>query len=204
MSDASLTTEMPVLEPLKVHCSDARCESNLHCFSPNRRKKDWEKTYAGECQACNKMLVDWKKVKARNVADISGTFNELSREYIRHVFFHAAFDSTSKEEAREFGIGGLKAKVRPLLEKKIGPEKIFRDGTQTKKEGSAIFYAQHATATCCRKCLEYWHGIERDRELSDEELVYCEALVGAYLDYRSAELLADGPSQDPEGKSKAE
>ncbi len=204
MNDAVAMTEMPALEPLTVHCTDARCESNLHCFSPNRRKKDWEKTYAGECQFCKKKLVDWTRVKARNLADVKGTFEELSREYIRHVFFHAPFDAKSKREARELGLGGLKAKVRPLLEKKIGQEKIFRDGIQTKKEGSAIYYAQHATATCCRKCLEYWHGIERNRELSNQELVYCEGLVLAYLDSRSPELLADGPSQSSEEKPKVE
>jgi hypothetical protein len=203
MSDASLMTEMPTLEPLKVHCSDTRCESDLHCFSPNRRTKDWEKTYAGQCQSCKKQLVDWKRVKARNITDVNGTFEELSREYIRHVFFHAAFDAKSKKEARELGMEGVKAKVRPLLEKKIGQKKIFRDGIQTKKEGSAIHYAQHATATCCRKCLEYWHGIERNRELTSVELSYCEGLVFAYLDLRSVDLLADDTSQNVEEK-KAE
>jgi hypothetical protein len=203
MSDISPTTEMPALEPLKIHCTDSRCEANLHCFSPDRRKKDWEKTYAGECRSCKKKLVDWNKVKARNLADVKETFDELSREYIRHVFFHAPFDAKSKKQARELGIEGLKVKVRPLLEKKIGKKKIFRDGIQTKKEGSAIHYAQHATATCCRKCLEYWHGIERNRELTNDELTYCEGLVLAYLDFRLADLLADGPSQGAEGKSEA-
>jgi hypothetical protein len=194
MSDHSPTTEMPALEPLTIHCTESRCEANLHCFSPNRRKKDWKKTYAGECQSCKKQLIDWTKVKARNLNDVKGTFDQLSREYIRHVFFHAPFDASSKEQARELGIGALKSKVRPLLEKKIVPAKIFRDGTQTKKEGSAIHYAQHATATCCRKCLEYWHGVERNRELTKEELSYCEGLVLAYLDLRSDELFEDDSS----------
>src|ERR1700694_3387039 len=108
MSDASVTTEMPVLEPLKVHCSDSRCESNLHCFSPDRRKKDWQKTYSGECQSCKKQLVDWSRIKARNLADVKGTFDELSQEYIRHVFFHAPFDAKSKKQVSELGLDGLK------------------------------------------------------------------------------------------------
>jgi predicted Fe-S protein YdhL (DUF1289 family) len=29
--------------------------------------------------------------------------------------------------------------------------------------------AQHATATCCRGCLEKWHGIPKGRALSDDE-----------------------------------
>lgn len=188
MTETSSSTQMPSLEPLKVHCSDSRCESNLHCFSPNRRKKGWEKTYEGQCQRCGKKLVDWNKVKKLDISDVDGTFRELSREWIRHVFFHAPFDEESKRQASELGRDGLKRKVRPLLEKKIGPSKIFRDGTQTKKDGSAIHYAQHATATCCRKCLEYWHGVARNRDLSKEELDYCEGLVIAYLELRSEEL----------------
>lgn len=190
MSDASQSAGMPDLKPLTVHCSDTRCEANLHCFGPNRRKRDWQKTYKGQCQSCGKELVDWKKVRKNDISDVKGTFKELSREYIRHVFFHADFDIKSMEEARELGMAALKARVRPLLQKKIGPKKIFRDGTQTKKGGSAIHFAQHATATCCRKCLEYWHGIERNRDLTKEELDYCEGLVLAYLDSRSTELMA--------------
>lgn len=198
MIDNSSSAQMPKLEPLKVHCSDSRCEANLHCFSPNRRKKDWQKTYKGQCQACGKQLVDWNKVRKRSLSDVEGTFRELAHEWVRHVFFHAPFDEASKAQARSLGLDQLKAMVRPLLEKKVAPNKIFRDGTQTKKEGSAIHYAQHATATCCRKCLEYWHGIDRNHDLTEEELDYCEGLVIAYLESRRIELLdeesrANGP-----------
>jgi hypothetical protein len=190
MSEAVLPSEMPKLEPLKVHCTDALCEAGFHCFSPNRRAKDWQKSYEGECQFCGQNPVDWQKVKTRDLSDVENTFRELSRELIRHTFFDAPFDEKSKKQAHELGMEKLKVRVRPLLEKKIGPQKIFRDGTQTKKEGSAIFYAQHATATCCRKCLEYWYGIGRNRELTKEELEFCEGLVFAYLDLRRDELLA--------------
>jgi hypothetical protein len=204
MNDVSSANQMPKLEPLNVHCSDSRCEANLHCFSPNRRKKDWQKTYEGQCQSCGKHLVDWKKVKTRNLSDVAGTFSELAQEWIRHVFFHAPFDAKSRKQAQELGLDGLKSRIRPLLEKKIGPKKIVRDGTQTKKEGSAIYYAQHATATCCRKCLEYWHGIERNRDLTKNELDYCEGLVAAYLDSRSPELFAEENSQLPGDEPKAD
>ncbi|MFV0433758.1 MAG: DUF4186 family protein [Leucobacter sp.] len=35
-----------------------------------------------------------------------------------------------------------------------------------------VFRAQHATATCCRKCLESNHGIEKGRDLDDREREY--------------------------------
>ena len=35
--------------------------------------------------------------------------------------------------------------------------------------GHPVFLAQHATGTCCRDCLEKWHGIAKGRPLSDKE-----------------------------------
>jgi hypothetical protein len=35
-----------------------------------------------------------------------------------------------------------------------------------------IFIAQHATATCCRGCLENWHGIPKGRALGADEKAY--------------------------------
>jgi len=180
MREVVASTGMPKLEPLQVHCSDSRCSANLHCFGPNRRIKNWQRTYEGQCQECGEKLVDWDRVRRRDISDVGGTFSQLAHEWIRHVFFHAPFDEKSKVQCRQLGLDGLKSRVRPLLKRKIAPAKIFRDGTQTKKEGSAIHYAQHATATCCRKCLEYWHGIERNRDLSTEELDYCEGLICAW------------------------
>ena len=35
-----------------------------------------------------------------------------------------------------------------------------------------VFVAQHATATCCRGCLEKWHAIPPGQELTAEEQAY--------------------------------
>jgi Domain of unknown function (DUF4186) len=56
-----------------------------------------------------------------------------------------------------------------------------RDGRQTPLEGNAIYYAQHATATCCRTCLEYWHHIPKGRPLTPEELDYFATLIDLFL-----------------------
>jgi len=56
------------------------------------------------------------------------------------------------------------------------------DGKQTPMRGHPVFIAQHATATCCRSCLERWHHIERGRELTDEEQGYIVAVISRWLD----------------------
>lgn len=179
--------------PLNVKCKDSDCATGRHAFSPDKKKKGWAKTYEGQCRDCGVKLIDWDRTKARDLRDVEGVFRELQHELIRHVFFHADFDEKSKAQAAKLGRDGLRARVRPYLEKKIGRANIYRDGTQTPKHGSAIHFAQHATATCCRKCVAYWHGIPEGHELTSAELDYCTGLVLAYLDQRMVDLMAPPP-----------
>ncbi len=39
-------------------------------------------------------------------------------------------------------------------------------------KGHPVFLAQHATGTCCRGCLEKWHGIPKGTELTQEQQEY--------------------------------
>ena len=56
-----------------------------------------------------------------------------------------------------------------LIAKRLAPAAPLNDGKQTPFKGHPVFIAQHATATCCRGCLEKWHQIPKGRELSREE-----------------------------------
>jgi hypothetical protein len=44
-----------------------------------------------------------------------------------------------------------------------------------------IFVAQHATATCCRGCLEKWHSIPKGRPLSSEEKKHVMTVLNRWL-----------------------
>ena len=48
-------------------------------------------------------------------------------------------------------------------------------------KGHPVFLAQHATATCCRGCLEKWHGIEKGRALSDDEQRYVADVIMRWI-----------------------
>lgn len=67
------------------------------------------------------------------------------------------------------------------------------DGKQTPMRGHPIFIAQHATATCCRGCLEKWHHIPRGRELTDEEVEYVVAVLTRWLERESADTPPEPP-----------
>jgi hypothetical protein len=57
-----------------------------------------------------------------------------------------------------------------------------RDGKQTPMRGHPVFVAQHATATCCRKCLENWHHIPQGVPLQEEHIGYMVTVVGRWLE----------------------
>jgi hypothetical protein len=174
------------LPPLDVKCTSSHCEADLHCFKFHSRKmKPSEK---GRCRACGIDLVDWDRVHARDMSDVKHTFSELKNEYIRHYFWHKEIDDAADKHARRKGSKELEISARQRLKTSVGGEQPFRDGQQTPKNGNILFYAQHATACCCRTCIEYWHGIPKGRALSSKEIEYFVQLVMRFIKERMPHL----------------
>lgn len=71
--------------------------------------------------------------------------------------------------------------ARDLVAKRLAPAQPARDGKQTPFRGHPVFVAQHATATCCRGCLEKWYGIPRGRPLTADEQAHVVAAVERWL-----------------------
>ena len=63
----------------------------------------------------------------------------------------------------------------------MGPAEPFCDGKQTPFKGNIVYYGRHATATCCRKYIEVWHGIPWGRDLTQQETDYLVELLMAYI-----------------------
>jgi len=79
-------------------------------------------------------------------------------------------------------------RVYQMANGKVEP---YHDGGQTTdKIGKMTIahYGQHATATCCRKCIEVWHGIPRGRALTGEEMSYLAELLMAYISFKLPRL----------------
>ena len=46
------------------------------------------------------------------------------------------------------------------------------DGRQTPiDDNNPIHWAQHATGTCCRSCLEEWYGINMNTEITESDYI---------------------------------
>lgn len=179
--------------PLNIKCTSTDCENDLHCF---KQLKKMTPEQRGKCRVCGADLIDWKRLHRRDTADVAHTFSALRHEMIRHHFFHRPVDDGAMRHAQRKGRIQLKEAARDRLRKYLAPANPPRDGRQTPFEGNAIYYAQHATATCCRTCLEYWHDIPKGRPLTAREIDYCAALVDLFLDEKLPNL-ADDPIKVP-------
>jgi hypothetical protein len=62
--------------------------------------------------------------------------------------------------------------------------------------GNILYYAQHATACCCRTCMEYWHAVPKGRQLTDAEIDYFTDLLMQFVAERMPHL-PDQPEKIP-------
>lgn len=68
-----------------------------------------------------------------------------------------------------------------FINKRLAMKEILNDGKQTPMRGHPVFIAQHATGTCCRKCLYKWHTIDENKELSQNEINYIVSLIMEWI-----------------------
>jgi hypothetical protein len=179
--------------PLKISGTMSDCDNDLHCFKATQKMSEGDR---GRCRACGADLVDWQRLHERKIGDAKYTFRALKHELIRSHFFHEPIDERAVAHARRKGRILLREAVPNRIEKYLAPANLIRDGRQTPFRGNSIFYAQHATACCCRTRLEYWHAISKGRKLTEAEIEYCEALIDLFLQQRLPRL-KDDPEKVP-------
>lgn len=92
------------------------------------------------------------------------------------------------------GLPVVLAQARDFIDKRLAPAEPLNDGRQTPMRGHPVFVAQHATATCCRSCLETWHGIPKGRALTGPERDHVLGAIERWLRQRSVA----SPAQRPE------
>lgn len=110
--------------------------------------------------------------------DIDRLLDRLARQP-----FHARFHLRGAElaTARRHGPFVLRQHALDLITRRVAPAEPRNDGKQTPYRGHPVFVAQHATATCCRSCLERWHGIPKGRALADDERAYVVEVVSRWI-----------------------
>ncbi len=96
-------------------------------------------------------------------------FERLSRSEFRSRFHLSEKD---KEYISDKGWQTVRSHARDFVKNRLAPENPENDGKQTPMRGHPVFIAQHATACCCRGCLEKSHHIPAGKVLSEKEQEY--------------------------------
>ena len=157
---------------------DDCCVHGLHKYFKSRRANDREQPVCGRC---GNDTINWKRLHARKIKYVAYTVAQLNTDRWRHEWWVKDIDPKAVQHTLKKGLAGIEHAVRKRVEASVGPEQPFRDGVKLPSEENIIFYGQHATATCCRKCIKVWHGIPRGRKLTQEEIDYLAELVCVYI-----------------------
>ncbi len=80
------------------------------------------------------------------------------------------------------GMPLIEKNCETFIEKNLNNITLSKDGQQTPMKNHPVFIAQHATATCCRSCLEKWHHIPKNRNLTEKEKRYIKALIITWIE----------------------
>ena len=102
----------------------------------------------------------------------------LSKSNFRLKF---SLKEKDKEYVRDKGIDVIEEHARDFVGKRLAPANPKNDGKQTPMRGHPVFVAQHATATCCRGCLNKWHKIPKNVELIDEQKEYIVEVIMTWI-----------------------
>lgn len=175
----------------RMTCTSTACDDNLHCFR-QAKKRGEQHLEGGRCRDCGADLVDFPRVHKRDYSDVNYTWRSLKYELIRHHFWHLDIDVKAVNYARRKGKIGMRAAAENRIRKSVGPADPAFDGRQTGKSGNPLYYAQHATATCCRKCIEYWHGVPRHQALTEPQIAYFTGLLMGFVSDRFPNLSEHG------------
>ncbi len=102
---------------------------------------------------------------------------------LSHSKFRSCFLLKEKEKQYvwEKGLDVIEKHARDFIVHRLAPAIILKDGKQTPMRGHPVFIAQHATATCCRKCLYQWHNIRPGAVLTLEEQDYVITLILTWI-----------------------
>jgi len=76
----------------------------------------------------------------------------------------------------------MRTHARDLIDARLAPAHPNKDGRQTPWGGHPVFRAQHATATCCRTCLQINHGIPKGHELTVRQRAYVVDVIVRWIE----------------------
>ena len=120
------------------------------------------------------MALSIKKMNDR----INQSLNSLKKSSFRSKF---RLTQKNRNYITGKGLETIRDHAFQFINTRVAPDFPKNDGKQTPMKGHPVFIAQHATATCCRGCIQKWHGIGKGRALNENEIDFVVALIMGWI-----------------------
>lgn len=101
--------------------------------------------------------------------ELDDVFGRLAKSAFRRKF---KLQGRELAYVKMWGLPHVMKQAADLIRTRLAPAEPKNDGRQTPWRNHPVFVAQHATATCCRGCLEKTHGITKGHELDAAEMTH--------------------------------
>ncbi len=105
--------------------------------------------------------------------------DRLSRSNFRSRF---KLRAKELEYINDKGLEKIESHARDFIRDRIAPAEPLNDGKQTPMRGHPVFIAQHATATCCRGCIEKWYNFPKGVPLTEEQQGYLVNVIMKWIE----------------------
>ena len=110
---------------------------------------------------------------------IKNILDRLSKSKFRSSFHLKDKDILYIEDK---GIDKIRNHAYDFVTKRLADTSNVTDGKQTPMKGHPVFIAQHATGTCCRRCLEKWHYISKNKNMTDDDIKYVVDIIMSWIE----------------------
>lgn len=110
---------------------------------------------------------------------IKNIFDRLSKSKFRSSFHLKDKDILYIEDK---GIDKIRNHAYDFVTKRLADTSNVTDGKQTPMKGHPVFIAQHATGTCCRGCLEKWHHISKNKNMTEDDIKYVVDIIMSWIE----------------------
>ena len=110
---------------------------------------------------------------------IKNILDRLSKSKFRSSFHLKDKDILYIEDK---GIDKIREHAYDFVTKRLADTSNVTDGKQTPMKGHPVFIAQHATGTCCRRCLEKWHHIRKNKNMTDDDIKYVVDIIMSWIE----------------------
>jgi len=110
---------------------------------------------------------------------VNQTLNSLRKSTFRSRF---RLNQKDRDYIASKGLKTIRDHAFQFINSRVAPDFPKNDGKQTPMRGHPVFIAQHATATCCRGCIQKWHGIEKGKAMDEKTAAFLVALIMAWIE----------------------